>query len=102
MPTVKAFLAEAMALTSDLDNALDLIDEIIAQIERPGWEERLYYAEIFGLKSWMLSLKSDLNFLDPMPGVGDRKILARSINRFLTYFSLSVVEVNWMTGEALG
>ena len=30
-----------MALTGDLDNALHLIDEAIAQIERPGWEERL-------------------------------------------------------------
>ena len=59
-PTWKAFLAEAMALTGDLDNALQLIDEQIAQIERPGWEERLYYAEILRLKGWMLSLKGDL------------------------------------------
>ena len=59
-PTLKAFLAEAMALTGDLDNALHLIDEAIAQIERPGWEERLHYAEILRLKGWMLSLKGDL------------------------------------------
>ena len=59
-PTMKAFLAEAMALTGDLDNALRLIDEQIAQIERPGWEERLSYAEILRLKGWMLSLKGDL------------------------------------------
>ena len=59
-PTWNAFLAEAMALTGDLDNALQLIDEQIAQIERPGWEERLYYAEILRLKGWMLSLKGDL------------------------------------------
>ena len=59
-PTMKAFLAEAMALTGDLDNALQLIDEQIAQIERPGWEERLSYAEILRLKGWMLSLKGDL------------------------------------------
>ncbi len=32
----------------------------IAQIERPGWEERFYYAEILRLKGWMLSLKGDL------------------------------------------
>ena len=56
----KAHLAEAMAMTGDLDNALALIDEQIAQIERPGWEERLYYAEILRLKGWMLSLKNDL------------------------------------------
>ena len=59
-PSTKAFLAEGMALTGDLDNALQLIDEQIAQIERPGWEERFYYAEILRLKGWMLSLKGDL------------------------------------------
>jgi class 3 adenylate cyclase/tetratricopeptide (TPR) repeat protein len=58
-PTIKAFLAKAMALTGDLDNALQLLDEIIAQVERPGWEERLHYAEILRLKGWMLSLKAD-------------------------------------------
>lgn len=31
-----------------------------AQVERPGWEERVYYAEILRLKGWMLSLESDL------------------------------------------
>jgi class 3 adenylate cyclase len=59
-PAIKAFLAEGMALTGDLDNALQLIDEIIAQVERPGWEERFYYAEILRLKGWILSLKRDL------------------------------------------
>ncbi len=59
-PTYKAFMAEAMALTGDLGNALRLIDEQIDQIERPGWEERLHYAEILRLKGWMLSLKGDL------------------------------------------
>jgi predicted ATPase len=60
MPIQNAFLAEGMALTGDLDNALDLIDEQIVEIERPGWEERHYYAEILRLKGWMLSLKGDL------------------------------------------
>jgi class 3 adenylate cyclase/tetratricopeptide (TPR) repeat protein len=59
-PTRKAFLAECMALTGDLDNALLVIDEAIAQIERPGWGERLAYAEILRLKGWMLSLEGDL------------------------------------------
>jgi predicted ATPase len=57
---MKAFLAEAMALTGDLDGALHLLDDAIAQIERPGWEERLCYAEILRLKGWVLSLKGDL------------------------------------------
>jgi hypothetical protein len=59
VPTWKASLAEAMALTGDLDNALHLLAEAIVQIERPGWEERLHYAEILRLKGWMLSLKDD-------------------------------------------
>jgi tetratricopeptide (TPR) repeat protein len=59
-PPWKAVLAEAMALTGDIGNALDLIDEFIAQIERPGWEERQFYAEILRLKGWMLSLKGEL------------------------------------------
>jgi tetratricopeptide (TPR) repeat protein len=61
MPIWNAFLAEGMALTGDIDNALQLLDEQIAQIERPGWEERLYYAEILRLKGWVLSLKGDLD-----------------------------------------
>jgi predicted ATPase len=59
-PTFKAFLAEAMALTGDLDNAVHLLDEATAQVERPGWGERIHYAEILRLKGWMLSLKGDL------------------------------------------
>jgi hypothetical protein len=59
-PTVKAFLAEGMALNGDLENALHLIDEQIVQVERPGWEERQSYAEMIQrLKGWMLSLKGD-------------------------------------------
>jgi len=49
-----------MALSGDLDRAIELIAAQIAQIERPGWGERVYYAEILRLKGWMLSLKSDL------------------------------------------
>jgi predicted ATPase len=56
---MKAFLAEGMTLVGDLDNALRLLNEAIAQIERPGWEERLAYAEILRLKGWVLSLKGD-------------------------------------------
>jgi predicted ATPase len=59
-PTLRAFWAGALAQTGEIDDALRLIDEQIVQIERPGWEERLYYAEIQRLKGWMLSLKGDL------------------------------------------
>jgi hypothetical protein len=59
-PTIKAFLAEAVAQTGDLDNALRLIDEATARIEHPGLGERVHYPEILRLKGWMLSLKGDL------------------------------------------
>jgi class 3 adenylate cyclase/tetratricopeptide (TPR) repeat protein len=60
VPVTKGFLAEALALTGDLENAARLLEEAIAQIERPGWEERQFYAEILRLKGWVLSLKGDL------------------------------------------
>ncbi|MGH8675645.1 MAG: hypothetical protein ACREVG_15210, partial [Burkholderiales bacterium] len=59
-PYGKAVLAEGMAVLGDLDGALQLIDEQIAQIKRPGWEERIHAAEILRLKGWLLSLKGDL------------------------------------------
>jgi class 3 adenylate cyclase/tetratricopeptide (TPR) repeat protein len=57
---LRAVLAEGMALSGDIDRALELIADQIAQIERPDWGERVYYAEILRLKGWMLSLKKDL------------------------------------------
>jgi predicted ATPase len=52
-------LAEGRAQLGDLEGALDLIDNVIAQVERPGWEERYYYAETLRIKGWMLALKGD-------------------------------------------
>jgi predicted ATPase len=52
-------LAEGMAQCGDLAGALDLLDEAIVQVERPGWEERCHYAEILRVKGWLLSLKGD-------------------------------------------
>ena len=40
-PGLKSVLAEGMAQAGDLAGALVLIDEAIAEIERPGWEERV-------------------------------------------------------------
>ncbi|MFN0314698.1 MAG: AAA family ATPase [Burkholderiales bacterium] len=59
-PYANSILAEGMAMTGDLDKALHLINEQIEQVERPGWEERIHYAEILRLKGWMLSLEGDL------------------------------------------
>jgi class 3 adenylate cyclase/predicted ATPase len=58
-PYFKSVLAAGMAQLGDLEGALHLIQEVIAQVERPGWEERYYYAEILRIKGWLLSLKGD-------------------------------------------
>jgi class 3 adenylate cyclase/predicted ATPase len=58
-PYCKSVLAEGMAQRGDLEGALDLIGEVITQIERPGWEERWYYAEILRIKGWLLALTGD-------------------------------------------
>ena len=49
-----------MAQRGDLAGALDLVDDAIAQVERPGWQERYYFAEILRIKGSLLSLKGDL------------------------------------------
>src|SRR5262249_29371515 len=59
-PYWKSVLAEAIAQLGDVDRALVLIGEVIAQIERPGWEERYYYAEALRIKGWLLAGKGDL------------------------------------------
>ena len=60
LPYWKLVLAEGIAQLGDLDGALDLMDEITTQIERPGWDERWCFAEILRIKGWLLSLKGDL------------------------------------------
>jgi predicted ATPase len=59
-PYFKSVLAEGKAQPGDLDAALVLIGEAIAQVERPGWEERNYYAEALRIKGWLLARKGDL------------------------------------------
>jgi class 3 adenylate cyclase/predicted ATPase len=58
-PYYKSALAEGVAQLGELDGALDLIDEVIAQVERPGWEEREYYAETLRIRGWLLASKGD-------------------------------------------
>jgi tetratricopeptide (TPR) repeat protein len=59
-PYCKSVLAEGMAQLGDADSALTVIDEAIAQMERPGWGERYPYAEALRIKGWLLSMKGDL------------------------------------------
>jgi predicted ATPase len=58
-PYLKSVLAETTAQLGDLAGALVLIDEAIAQIERPGWEERYYYPEALRIRGWLLAVKGD-------------------------------------------
>jgi hypothetical protein len=58
-PSLKSGLAEGMAQRGDLAGARDLLDEAIAQVERPGWEERCHYAEILRIRGRLLALKGD-------------------------------------------
>ena len=54
MPYYRAVLAEGLALSGDLAGGLRLIEEGLAQIARPGWEERWYLAEVLRLKGELL------------------------------------------------
>lgn len=54
VPFVKSALAEAVARQGNLDAALELIDECLAQIDRQSGQERLWLAEVLRLKGWML------------------------------------------------
>ena len=59
IPYSNSVLAEGMAQLDHLDDALVVIDEVIAQIKRPGWEERHYYAEALRIKGRLLARKGD-------------------------------------------
>jgi class 3 adenylate cyclase/tetratricopeptide (TPR) repeat protein len=57
MPYFRAVLAEGLALSGDLEGGLNLIEDSLSQIARPGWEERWPLAEVLRLKGWMLQLQ---------------------------------------------
>jgi class 3 adenylate cyclase/tetratricopeptide (TPR) repeat protein len=54
MPYLRAVLAEGLALSGDLEGGLSLVEESLAQISQPGWEERSHLAEVLRLRGWML------------------------------------------------
>ena len=60
MPYLRAGLAEGLALSGDLEGGLSLNEESLAQIARPGWEERSHLAEVLRLKGWMLERQGKL------------------------------------------
>lgn len=54
LPYLRARLAEGLALSGDVEGGLRLVEEGLAQIARPGWQERSHLAEVLRLKAWML------------------------------------------------
>ena len=60
-PYLRTVLAEGLAMSGDLVGGLSLIEESLAQIARPGWEERSHLAEVLRLKGWMQQQQGTLN-----------------------------------------
>ena len=58
-PYTKSIMAEAYAQLGDLKTALDIVDAMLEQIARSGWEERSHLAEVLRVKGWMQSLLGD-------------------------------------------
>ena len=54
LPYLKSALAEALSRQGDFESGLRLLDECLDQIERPGWHERVWVAEVLRLKGWVL------------------------------------------------
>lgn len=55
VPYLKSRLAEGLARLGDLDAALDLVEQCVAQIERPAWQEREWLAEVLRVKGTILA-----------------------------------------------
>ncbi len=60
LPYLKCALAEAFARKGELETGLRLLDECLGQIERPGWQERVWLAEVLRLKGWVLMRQNRL------------------------------------------
>jgi class 3 adenylate cyclase/tetratricopeptide (TPR) repeat protein len=60
LPLWKACQAQAAGLLDRLDEALALIEEALAQMERPGWEERFALPESLRIKGWLLQRRGKL------------------------------------------
>ena len=54
LPYLKGALAEARSRQGEFETGLRLLDECLDQIERPGWHEQVWLAEVLRLKGWVL------------------------------------------------
>lgn len=60
-PYFKGLIAQGLALDGNVGQAMQIIEDQIAQIERPEWLEQCHYAEILRLKGWLLSLENEFD-----------------------------------------
>ena len=60
VPYFKTLHAQSAALSGQLDLALEVIEEALEQIERPGLEERGFLAEALRVKGFILQLGGDV------------------------------------------
>jgi predicted ATPase len=57
IPYLKSSLAEALALEGELAEAMSAIEECVEQIERPGYQERIWLPEVLRIKGWISRLQ---------------------------------------------
>ena len=54
LPYARRLLAESLAATGALDQAIEVLDGSLEQIARPGWEERVHLAEVLRVRGVVL------------------------------------------------
>jgi class 3 adenylate cyclase len=64
VPYFKTLHAHSAAMSGQLDVALNLADEALEQIGRPGWEECGFLAEALRVRGWIHQLRGNLNRAD--------------------------------------
>ena len=57
IPYLKSALAEALAREGQLAEAMSAIEECVEQIERPGYQERIWLPEVLRIKGWVTKLQ---------------------------------------------
>jgi class 3 adenylate cyclase/tetratricopeptide (TPR) repeat protein len=60
VPLYKTLYAQSAAATGDLTGALEIIDEVLDQVSRPGWDERSYLAEVLRVRGEILQGGGDV------------------------------------------
>ena len=54
LPYARRLLAESLAATGALDQAIEVLDASLEQVARPGWEERVHLAEVLRVRGVVL------------------------------------------------